>query len=136
VAAATGAVYALILAWIERAEEAFHFLEYGLFAVLVLGALGARRRAAPPGGAPGPRWAPAAWAVALTAAAGLVDEAIQGILPTRYWDLRDLCFNALAGVLAVAVLTAAAAARSRDRAATAAPPAGPPGAAGPASAAR
>lgn len=114
VAAAAGAVYAVILARMERAEEAFHFLEYGLFAALALGALGARRRAGPPGRALRRRWAPAAWAVALTAAAGLVDETIQGILPTRYWDLRDLGFNALAGVLAVAALTATAAARARD----------------------
>jgi hypothetical protein len=34
-------------------------------------------------------------------AAGWIDELIQGLLPTRYYDLRDVAFNAAAGLLAL-----------------------------------
>jgi hypothetical protein len=39
-------LYAVLLARMERAEEAFHFLEYGAVAALAYGALEERRRAA------------------------------------------------------------------------------------------
>jgi hypothetical protein len=116
--------YLAVLATMERAEEAFHFVEYGALGGLVYGALAARRAAAPfsPAGAGAPGAAepplrapglglralapPALGAALLTALAGWVDEGIQHLLPTRYYDLRDVGFNALAGVVAVGALTA------------------------------
>jgi VanZ family protein len=46
--------------------------------------------------------APAVAAILLTVAAGWIDEGIQHLLPSRYYDLRDVGFNAAAGALAVA----------------------------------
>jgi hypothetical protein len=123
-------VYAVILVRMERAEEAFHFLEYGLIGALIYSALverlwakAADRVAAAAGtpattGLPGHR-APlgiAAAAVLLTTATGWLDEGIQYLLPNRTDDLRDVAFNATAGTVAVAALTLRAWARRRDRA--------------------
>ncbi len=41
------------------------------------------------------------FAVLFTLAAGWIDEGIQALLPTRHDDLRDVGFNALAGVMAL-----------------------------------
>lgn len=119
VALGVAALYAAVLSRMERAEEAMHFLEYGAFAALVLAALAERRRAGPVGRLLAPAWAPAVWAAIGTAAAGWLDEAIQGLLPSRYYDVRDLAFNALAGLLAIGSLAALRAARAGDRAAAA-----------------
>ena len=45
---------------------------------------------------------PAALAVGATALLGWIDEGIQAILPNRVYDIRDVGFNALAGLMAVA----------------------------------
>lgn len=99
--------YLVVLATMERAEEAFHFVEYGALAALLYGALAARRLETWP-----EAWAerralvlPALGAVLLTAGAGWIDEGIQALLPERYYDLRDVGFNALAGALAAAAIT-------------------------------
>ena len=122
-------VYAFILVRMERAEEAFHFLEYGLIGALIYSALVERRRAKeagraapdpaarPAGGGLRRRLAPLATAVAaalLTTAAGWLDEGIQYLLPNRYYDLRDVAFNAAAGAVAIAALALRAWARRRD----------------------
>lgn len=76
-------------------EERSHLFEYGLVAVLLLGALDERRangRTVP---------LPALLAIAATALLGWIDEAIQAVLPARVYDLRDVGFNALAAVMAV-----------------------------------
>ncbi len=72
-------------------EERLHFLQYGLMAVL------ARRALAPH--VDGFRQYLAA--VLLSALAGWGDELLQGLLPTRYYDPRDVLINALAAVLAM-----------------------------------
>lgn len=95
VALAAGA-YAAAIYPMHSPEEKLHFIQYGLLAVLALVA------------------APARWswgrrylgAALFTAAAGWVDELIQGLLPTRHYDLRDVGFNALAGVFALSALAA------------------------------
>ena len=46
--------------------------------------------------------APAALAVAVTALFGWLDEGIQAILPNRVYDIRDVGFNVLAGLIAIA----------------------------------
>lgn len=117
-----GGIYLAVLATMERAEEAFHFVEYGAFGGLVYGALAVRReawaavaRAAPAAANPDPPspprpgmhalLPPALGASIVTALAGWADEGVQHLLPGRYYDLRDVVFNALAGVLAAAALT-------------------------------
>lgn len=77
-------------------EERTHLFEYGLVAVLIHQALSERLR----GGRRVP--APAVLAIAITALLGGVDEGIQALLPNRVFDIRDVGFNALAGLMAIA----------------------------------
>jgi hypothetical protein len=110
--AGIGAVYAALLERMTIVQERLHLLEYGLLALGFRAALEARRRrGAPTGGAAGV----AAGAWLLTALAGWLDEGIQGLLPNRVYDLRDVGFNALAGALALASAAALEAARRRAR---------------------
>lgn len=76
--------------------ERTHLFEYGLVAVLIYQALTERFRSGRK------ELASAALAVAMTALLGWLDEGIQALLPNRVYDLRDVGFNALAGLLAVA----------------------------------
>jgi hypothetical protein len=90
----SGALCVLVVSQLERHEERLHFLEYGLFAGLVEAALRER----------GLKWSGAA-AVLVTLAAGWIDEGIQGLVPERIYDLRDVGFNVTAGLLAVLAVT-------------------------------
>ncbi|MDX1643816.1 MAG: VanZ family protein [Thermoanaerobaculia bacterium] len=109
VVALAGAVYLAALVVMERAEERLHLLEYGLVAAFVFWALEERRA----NGAFGGRsWL---WAILATAAAGWLDEGIQHILPSRYYDLKDVGLNAGGAILAVLTIEARAWARRRDR---------------------
>ncbi len=110
-------LYAFLLVTMARAEEAFHFVEYGTIAALVYAALRERRRAV--GALPG--WRSAVAAILLTTAAGWLDEGIQYLLPNRYYDLRDVAFNATAATAAVAAVALRTWARRRDRAADRSP---------------
>lgn len=97
------AAYAFVIYPMESTEEKIHFIEYGGVALLA------------------DLSAPRAWsgkrrfiACALfVAAAGWIDEGIQALLPMRYYDLRDVAFNAAAGLMA---LTAIAIFSPRERA--------------------
>lgn len=89
-----GVVYAAVIYPMKSPEEKIHFIEYGGVAVLA-------------------HWsAPRRWtgwkrflACALfVTAAGWVDEGIQALLPSRVYDLRDVAFNAAAGLMALAVV--------------------------------
>ncbi|MCC6806281.1 MAG: VanZ family protein [Deltaproteobacteria bacterium] len=84
-------VYAALLSTMQSPEERAHLFEYGLVALLAFGAFPAQ-----------PSWRRYAIAASFTAAVGWLDEGIQALLPTRYYDLRDVGFNALAGALACA----------------------------------
>ena len=102
-------VYLMLFARLGIPEERTHLFEYGLIAVLIYLALTERRshgRSVP---------APAALAVVVTALLGWLDEAIQFILPGRVYDLRDVGFNALAGLMAVVATLALGWARRRVR---------------------
>lgn len=89
-------------------EERTHLFEYLLVAVLIHQALGERAKN-------GRRvWAPGALTVILTALVGWLDEGIQALLPTRVYDLRDVGFNALAGLMAVTARAGLARARRWD----------------------
>lgn len=123
--------YGVLLARMKIVQEALHFLEYGLVGGLIYAALEERRRsAAPVATAPGRRGGTAAparrraaplltalAAAALTTAAGWLDEGIQFLLPNRYYDLRDVVFNAAAGAVAITAVALRGWARRRDRAA-------------------
>lgn len=76
-------------------QERTHLFEYGLVAVLIHQALCERRRS----GRRVP--VPAAAAVAINAVVGWVDEGIQAFLPNRVYDIRDVGFNALAGLMTI-----------------------------------
>jgi VanZ family protein len=86
--------------------ERTHLIEYGLVAVLIYQALVERRR----GGRRVP--IPAVLAVTLTVLLGWVDECIQWVLPNRVYDIVDVGFNALAGLMAIAATLALAWARA------------------------
>ena len=104
--ALVGAAYFALLSLVPMVpEERLHFLEYGLLAILIYEALRERRSnisdveprlmlALPP----------FLLAVTLTAALGWIDEGIQALLPSRVYDLRDVAFNAKAGLLSLLAL--------------------------------
>jgi VanZ family protein len=101
---ALGVTAAYLMAWIrvESWEERTHLFEYGLVAILIHQALTERLhhgRRVP---------SPAALAVGVTALLGWLDEGIQAILPNRVYDLRDVGFNVLAGLMAIAASLALA----------------------------
>lgn len=89
-------------------EEKLHFLEYGLLGALFYHACRERARRKATG-----RLRAALVAAALTSLAGWGDEGIQGLLPNRYYDLRDILWNLLGGTLVIAALLAADWVRSR-----------------------
>lgn len=105
------AVYIMVFARMGIPEERTHLFEYSLVAILVYQALTERRKNG--------RNVPVPWliAIAATALLGWVDEGIQAILPNRIYDIRDVGFNALAGLMAilgtVALMWARQKARSR-----------------------
>ena len=94
------ATYVFLLLWMERAEERLHLVEYGLVAAFFYRALAERQKLGR-----GLRVSPAVAAVLMTSVAGWIDEAIQFFVPSRTYDLRDVGFNALAGLLAVTAMT-------------------------------
>jgi hypothetical protein len=100
---AAALLYAPVFLFIHLPEERLHYLEYGLFCGLVYAALRERRSNKPLPDDIGSfaRLALAPWflALVLTLVAGWLDEAIQGILPNRFYDLRDVAFNFSAGIL-------------------------------------
>jgi hypothetical protein len=89
-------------------EEKLHFLEYGLLGALFFHAC--RERALRRGTA---RSGAALLAAALTGLAGWGDEGVQGLLPNRHYDLRDILWNLLGGTLVIAALFAADWVRSK-----------------------
>ena len=89
--------YWLAFIRIENPAERTHLLEYGIVAVLVYQALTERSRNG--GRVP----APAILAIIVTALLGWVDEGIQAVLPNRVYDIRDVGFNTLAGLMAITV---------------------------------
>ena len=107
VALGVTAVYLMAFFRVQSPEERTHLFEYGLVAVLIHQALTERLshgRRVP---------VPAALAVVVTALLGWLDEGIQAILPSRVYDLRDVGFNALAGLMAIVASLALAWARRR-----------------------
>lgn len=109
VALGVAAAYLLVFVRMTIPEERTHLIEYGVLAVLIYEALAERAgqgRRLP---------APALLAVLATTLAGTLDECIQAFLPNRVFDARDILFNILAGVMAVAASVALGWARRRFR---------------------
>lgn len=114
--------YGALFFFLHTPEEAMHFVQYGLVAALAHAALRERRRSAGRGGSfpdedpvpPTPSPWPAVGAFLFTVTAGWLDEGIQWILPSRYYDLRDVGLNAAAAALAVAAVAGREWARGRD----------------------
>lgn len=96
----------------ERPEEKLHFLEYGFLGVLVFHAARARAERLGRG-----KVNAVLSAVVLAGLAGWGDEGIQALLPNRYYDPRDIVWNLLGSSIVILALSAAEAARARDRAA-------------------
>ena len=119
---ATAGVYVLLFRHLTIIQERIHLIQYGALGALFYAAL--LERWPRPRPAESPRWqrVPGLFAAALAAAAGWGDEIVQGILPNRVYDLRDVVLNALSGALVVVVL--AARRWLRERSALAARPAG------------
>lgn len=88
------AIYGAVTLPMASPEEKLHFIEYGLVALLAFAAAPMKLH----------RWRRYLFAAVLCAIAGWIDEGIQALLPTRYYDLRDVGFNAAAGVMALAAL--------------------------------
>lgn len=84
---AVGAIYAVAIVPMRSPEEKVHFIQYGIVALLAYEAFPVRRRYL--------------FAAVFVLGSGWVDEGIQALLPSRFYDLRDVAFNAAAGVLAL-----------------------------------
>ena len=95
---ALGVAAASLLVFVRMAipEERTHLIEYGVVAVFIYEAL--KERASQGRHLP----VPALLAIVATALVGVLDECIQAFLPSRVFDPRDILFNVLAGVIAVA----------------------------------
>ena len=99
VALGVAAVYGMVVVRMGVGPaERTHLFEYGLVAVLIHQALTERRR----NGRAVP--VPAVLAVTVTAGLGWIDEGIQAVIPNRVYDLRDVGFNTLAGLMAVVAI--------------------------------
>lgn len=101
-----GTIYAALALAMEVPQERLHLVEYGALALLLRAAI-AESVAQRPWRQPLPNVD--VWTLAGATAIGWIDEGVQGILPNRHYDLRDVAFNALAAAVA---LGAAAAVRA------------------------
>ncbi len=91
------AVYGAVVWPMDSPEEKLHFIEYGAVGVLWFLSLPLKWTARK-------RYVVSALACG---ACGWIDEGIQALLPSRYYDLRDVGFNALAGLMALTLFCAA-----------------------------
>ena len=111
-------LYVPAFVFLPLPEERLHFVEYGLFCGLVHAALMERRKNRPlpevSGGLRRAFLSPVLLALILTLAAGWLDEGIQKILPNRYYDIRDVALNFLAGILVLMAWKLVDTARQRD----------------------
>lgn len=88
-------VYTFAFLRVETPEERTHLIEYSLVAILIYQALQERVKNG--------RWVPypAVLAFAATSVLGIIDEAIQAVLPNRVFDPIDIGFNTLAAMMAI-----------------------------------
>ena len=103
VVALAGGLYAAIALAMEVPQERLHLVEYGALALLLRAALAASAACRP--------WGRRissldVWALGTATVVGWLDEGVQGLLPNRMYDLRDVAFNALAAALALGAAAA------------------------------
>lgn len=113
VALGVAAAYVLVFVRMSLATERTHLVEYGVVALFVYEALterAGRGRRVP---------LPAGLAVLAASLIGVLDELVQAFLPSRVFDPRDIFFNVLAAVMAVAASQALGWARRLSRRRTA-----------------
>jgi VanZ family protein len=96
-------VYASFAVSLEVPQERLHLVQYGGLALLLEAAFAERERSA--GRSPEGRRS-ALRALAAASAIGLADELVQGALPNRQYDTRDVIFNAVSAGLALATTAA------------------------------
>lgn len=111
VLAGAALAYVLLISRMTVLQERLHLIEYGAVALAFRAACAASLAPRRPA-ARAPRTLAIAGALAATVAAGWLDEGIQALLPNRYYDIRDVGFNALAGALALGVQAALERARA------------------------
>ena len=107
--AAIAALYAFFMKTLATFPvERFHLIEYGL-----LGYMAGKRLSVP-----GRESSRGAWlaGAAVAAAAGFVDEVIQGFIPERYYDNRDVLVNMVSGVMGFWILRIVDPGRDREEA--------------------
>jgi hypothetical protein len=109
IALGVAAAYLLVFVRMAIPEERTHLIEYGVVAVFIYEAL--TERASQGCRVP----VPALLAIVATALVGVLDECIQAFLPSRTFDPRDILFNVLAGVMAVAASVTMGWARRQTR---------------------
>jgi len=101
------ATYLLVLTrFMIPLTERTHLIEYGVIAVFISEALIERSQNG--GSVPAPRLL----AIGVSAILGVLDESLQWLLPSRVFDPRDILFNVLAAVMAVAATALLAKVRS------------------------
>jgi len=86
--------YFLISREVSSPEEQIHFIQYGLVGVLFMRALQSHHL---------PAVGCYFLAMVLGSLAGWVDEIFQGILPSRYYDVRDIILNAVSTFLGLVI---------------------------------
>ena len=96
VALAVVACYMLVAVRMALPEERTHLIEYGALALVLYEAFleRARYRRVP--------LPPQLMAIVGASLVGLVDELVQGLIPSRRLDSMDMIFNVLAALMAVA----------------------------------
>ena len=90
------AAYVMILKYAQHAREKIHMIEYGLLGIMLYNALKIDL-----GRFDIKLYLLGAFICALV---GYVDELIQGVLPNRVFDRRDIFMNAVSGILPLLVI--------------------------------
>jgi len=83
----------VLLNWITLPIEQIHFIEYGIVGFLTYNALRHHLKG----------WGLVSAVIFLTFGFGMVDELIQGFLPDRVGEQRDMYWNGLAGIIAMSI---------------------------------
>jgi hypothetical protein len=92
--AAVCVVYALMFRALPQQIERVHLSQYALLSMLVFWAMG--------DGYEG--YVLSIWAAIVTVELGLADECLQGLMPSRIYDLNDVVLNAKAALIGQAVI--------------------------------
>lgn len=84
------ALYYWVAQWVQTPEEQIHFFQYGLVGFFFLRALKFHTSS---------KSKRFFFALLLSSAAGWLDEIMQGLTPTRHYDVRDIFLNILSSFL-------------------------------------